>query len=202
MLCDNFRLERMESDGIRFKEKAKKPKGESAIRPPLMKYLISTYDFLRTSYTAFSDNQQHVQCQDIGKEIPGQPCKNISMSALEPSQQCSSLVQWQGPLTHPLKISHAHTQPWSQRGMRMDDIQANISHLLSLALIHTEVWLPCPCLALQHRMVWVLWGQFTLELMCLDSELISACTCVILTEHVHTCAWEVMATSIRLLRYQ
>ncbi len=42
------------------------------------------------------------------------------------------------------------------------------------------------CLAIRHRVAWLLWDQFTLELMCLDSGLISACTCVIFTEHVHT----------------
>lgn len=42
------------------------------------------------------------------------------------------------------------------------------------------------CLAIRHWVLWLLRDRFILELMCLDSELISACTCDTFTEHVHT----------------
>ena len=48
---------------------------------------------------------------------------------------------------------------WS-KGMKTDDIQTNIHHFVSLALFL--------CCSL-FRVVWLLWGQFILELMCLDS---------------------------------
>lgn len=60
--------------------------------------------------------------------------------------------------------------------MKTDDIQTNIHHFVSLALFL--------CWSL-FRVAWLLWDQFILELMCLDSELISEFTCVISTSHVH-----------------